>query len=58
MKLALSSGAVANTSSFPVGIIGAIVSNGWGDDGLLPRKHSGEFDTLSDRRAKRNRREL
>src|SRR6266704_7186214 len=32
MKLALSSAAVANTSSFPVGITGAIVSNGWGDD--------------------------
>jgi hypothetical protein len=32
MKLALSSTAVANTSHFPVGITGAIVSNGWGDD--------------------------
>src|SRR6266849_681382 len=32
MKLALSSTAVANTSYFSVGITGAIVSNGWGDD--------------------------
>src|SRR5260370_25447985 len=45
MKLALSSTAVANTSSFPVGITGAIVSNGWGDDvvGCSCGKHSGEI---------------
>src|SRR5271169_842216 len=48
MKLALSSAAVANTSHFPVGITGAIVSNGWGDDviGCSCAKHCGEFDTL------------
>jgi hypothetical protein len=32
MKLALSSTAVANTSHFPVGITGAIVSEDWGVD--------------------------
>jgi hypothetical protein len=57
MKLVLSSTAVANTSYFPVGITGAIVFNGWGDDvvGCSGAKHSGEFVTLSDPLAKRNR---
>jgi len=37
----------------------AIVSNGWGDVLLaVPAQAFGEFDTLSDRPVKRNRREL
>jgi hypothetical protein len=47
-------------SHFPVGITGAIVSKwlgtryGW----LFLRKHLREFDTISDRPAKRNKGEL
>jgi len=60
MKLALSSTVVANTSYFPVGITGAIVSSGWGDDvvGCSCASIRDNAETLSDRPAKRNRGEL
>ncbi len=57
MKLGQSFTAMANTSHFPVGITGAIVSSDWGDGavGFSCEGIRDNSNTLSDPIAKRNR---